>query len=263
MPSKSFASVLASSARSGLACCGETALVFVSDARSTPDVSPAGAPASSTRSTADEVPPPAWQWLPRLLLLAAGKVTGQARMLLFRHGGKTSSIPPPPGGLTVAIVVVAQRRKEYHVVATVEGHELETPETEQRPGLERLLETTHLELNGKLFINTQQAPTWRANCRRFDPEGVPGPTSKLSLRVPAQMGQRETEHKGEQKREPRLVLSCAQGGCTCSRGLQAFARERERACSPARPPVRPPFCTRALYLPFIDVRRRPRCTMGV
>ena len=28
--------------------------------------------------------------------------------------------------------------------------------------------------------------------------GVSGPTSKLSLRVPAQMGRRETEHKGEQ-----------------------------------------------------------------
>jgi hypothetical protein len=52
--------------------------------------------------------------------------------------------------------------------------------------------------------------------------------SKLSLRVPAQMGRRETEHKGEQKREPQLVLSCAQGGWACSRGLQAFARERER-----------------------------------
>jgi hypothetical protein len=26
--------------------------------------------------------------------------------------------------------------------------------------------------------------------------GVPGPTSKLSPRVPAQMGQRETEHEG-------------------------------------------------------------------
>jgi hypothetical protein len=34
-----------------------------------------------------------------------------------------------------------------------------------------LLETTHLELDGKLFVNTQQAPTWRANCRRFDPGG--------------------------------------------------------------------------------------------
>jgi hypothetical protein len=27
--------------------------------------------------------------------------------------------------------------------------------------------------------------------------GVPGLTSKLSLRVPAQMGRRETEHKGK------------------------------------------------------------------
>jgi hypothetical protein len=86
-------------------------------------------------------------------------------MLLFCHVGKTLSIPPPAGGLTAAIVVVARRRKEYHVVAAVEGHELETPETEHRPGLERMLETTHLELDGKLFVNTQQplpgAPTVR------------------------------------------------------------------------------------------------------
>jgi hypothetical protein len=85
-------------------------------------------------------------------------------MLLFRHGGKTSPSPPPLGGLTAVVVVVARRRKEYHVVAAVEGHELETPKTEQCPGLKRLLETTHLELDRKLFVNTQQAPTWRANC---------------------------------------------------------------------------------------------------
>jgi hypothetical protein len=64
-----------------------------------------------------------------------------------------------------------RRRKEYYVVAAVEGHEFETPETELCPGLERLLETPHLELDGKLFVNTQQAPTWRANCWRFDPGG--------------------------------------------------------------------------------------------
>jgi hypothetical protein len=85
---------------------------------------------------------------------SARKVTRQTRMLLFRHAGKTLSIPPPAGGRTTAIVVVVRQRKEYHVVATVEGHELETPEMEQRPGLERLLETTHLELDGKLFVNT-------------------------------------------------------------------------------------------------------------
>jgi hypothetical protein len=61
---------------------------------------------------------------------AARKATGQTRMLLFRHGGKTSSSPPLPGGLTAVVVAGAWRRKEYHVVAVVEGHELETPETE-------------------------------------------------------------------------------------------------------------------------------------
>ena len=110
--------------------------------------------------------------------------------------GKTSSIPPPASGLSAAIVVVAWRGKEYHVVAAVKGHELRTPETEHRPGLERLLETAHLELDGKLFVNTQQAPTWRANCRHFETGGVPGPTSELSPRAPAQMGRREAEREG-------------------------------------------------------------------
>jgi hypothetical protein len=77
---------------------------------------------------------------------------------IFRHGGKTSPSPPPPGGLTAVVVAVALWGKEYHVVAAVEGHELETPKTEQHPMLKRLLETTHLELDGKLFVNTQQAP---------------------------------------------------------------------------------------------------------
>jgi hypothetical protein len=72
-PSKSFASVLASSVCLGLACCGETTPVVVSGARTTPDMSPARVPVSSTRSTADEVPPPAWPRLPRLLLLRRGR----------------------------------------------------------------------------------------------------------------------------------------------------------------------------------------------
>jgi hypothetical protein len=93
-------------------------------------------------------------------------------MLFFHHAGKTSSIPPLASGLSTAIIVVARRGKEYHVVAAVEGHELKTPETEHRPGLERLLETA------------------------FRDRGVPGPTSKLSPRAPAQMGRRETEREG-------------------------------------------------------------------
>jgi hypothetical protein len=118
-------------------------------------------------------------------------------MLLFRHRGKTSSSSPPLGELTAVVVAVALRGEEYHVVAAVEGHELETPEMEQRPGLKRLLKTTHLELNGKLFVNTQQAPTWRANCRHFDPGGSLDRRVNLLLRVPAQMGWHEMEHKGE------------------------------------------------------------------
>jgi hypothetical protein len=153
-------------------------------------------------------------------------------MLFFRHVGKTSSIPLPAGRLAAAIVVVARRRKEYHVVAAVEGHELKTPETEHRSGSERLLETTHLELDGKLFVNTQQAPPGAPTVGVSTP-GVPGPTSKLSLRVPAQMGRRETEHKGGRNSKGKPWPSCcpapradalAVGGYKRSRG-----RGRERA----------------------------------
>jgi hypothetical protein len=61
----------------------------------------------------------------------------------------------------------------------------------------------------------------------FRPRGVPGPTSKLSLRVPAQMGRREMEHKGGKENRgscypaPRAD-ALAVGGYKCSRG-----RERE------------------------------------
>jgi hypothetical protein len=165
---------------------------------------------------------------------STGEVTGQTRMLFFRHVGKTSLIPLPAGGLSATIVTVARRRKEYHVVAAVEGHELKTPETENRPGLERLLETTHLELDGKLFVNTQQAPTWRANYQRFDPGG------SLDRRVnchrvsqPRWVGARRSTKGGKGRQATKgkpvaFVLSCAQVGCACSRGLQASAWERAR-----------------------------------
>jgi hypothetical protein len=165
-------------------------------------------------------------------------------MLFFHRVGKTSSIPPPADGLTTAIVAVARRRKEYHVVAAVEGHELKTPETEHRPGLERLLETTHLELDRKLFVNTQQAPTWRANCRCFDPGG------SLDRRVncrrvpqPRWVGARRSTKGGKRtgKRGNSRPSCCpaprsgalAVGGYKRSRG-----REREPYAS-ARSPARP------------------------
>jgi hypothetical protein len=58
--------------------------------------------------------------------------------------------------------------------------------------------------------------------------GVPGPTSKLSPRVPAQMGRRETEHEMEKGKPAAFVLSCAQVGCACSRGVTSV-RVGERA----------------------------------
>jgi sirohydrochlorin ferrochelatase len=143
-------------------------------------------------------------------------------MLLFRHGGKTSSSSPPPGELTAVVVAVALW-EEYHVVDAVKGHELETLEAEHRLGLKRLLKTTHLEINGKLFVNTQQAPSWRANCRRFDPRGSLDRRVNLSLRVPAQMGWREMEHKGENAAH----VTPRQGGCARSRGYKR-SRARER-----------------------------------
>jgi hypothetical protein len=59
-------------------------------------------------------------------------------MLLFCHEGKTSSSSPPPGDLTTVVVAVALRGEEYHVVAAVEGPELETPEAKRHPGMKRL-----------------------------------------------------------------------------------------------------------------------------
>jgi hypothetical protein len=52
-----------------------------------------------------------------------------------------------------------------------------------------------------MFVNTQQAPTLRANCRRFETRGVPGSTSKLSPCDPAQMGRREMEREGGKEPE--------------------------------------------------------------
>jgi hypothetical protein len=191
-------------------------------------------------------------------------------MLFFRHVGKTSSIPSPTGGLSAAIVVLARRGKEYHVVAAVEGHELETLETEHRPGLERLLETAHLELDGKLFVNTQQAPTWRANCRRFDPGGsldrrvncrrVPQPKWVGARWSAKGENQWETGVKGK---PAAFMLSRARVGCACSRRLQASTWEGAKGLHASSRPLRAanPFAS-ALNLPFIGIRRGPRCTIG-
>jgi hypothetical protein len=161
-------------------------------------------------------------------------------MLLFRHAGKTSSIPPPAGGLTAAIVVVARQRKEYHVVAAVEGHELKTPETEHCPGLERLLETTHLELDGKLFVNTQQALPGAPTVGVSTPEG-PWTDEYIVAACPSLDGSVRDGTQGGKNSKGKPRPSCcpapkadalAVGGYKRSRGRE---REREGASLVRRP----------------------------
>jgi hypothetical protein len=157
-------------------------------------------------------------------------------MLLFPHRGKTSSSSPPPGELTTVVVVVLQG-EEYHVIAVVEGHELETPEAEHCPGLKKLLKTTHLKLNGKVFVNTQQAPTWRANCQRFGPGGPSTePTSEFyrCVPLPRWVGARWNT------REECGLYYLAPGGAR-SRGYNRRERERESlfVCSSPRDPPPP------------------------
>jgi hypothetical protein len=116
------------------------------------------------------------------------------------------------------------------------------------------------------------AQAHHASCQTmsaFRPRGVPGPTSKLSPRVSAQMGRRKTEHEGGKKQakgNPRPSCcpvprsgALAVGGYKRSRG-----RERESESLMRRPvlPRGQPSRTRALDLPFIGVRRGSRCTMG-
>jgi hypothetical protein len=90
----------------------------------------------------------------------------------------------------------------------------------------------------------------RRQLSTFRTRGVPGSTSKLSPRAPAQMGWRETEREGGkrsqretgvQRRNPRpSCLSRAQVGCACSRELQASTREG--ASGLTRAPSRPSPC---------------------
>jgi hypothetical protein len=127
----------------------------------------------------------------------------------------------PSSELTTVVDAVALRGEEYHVVAAVEGHELETPEAEHRPRLKRLLKTTHLELNGKVFVNTQQAPTWRANCRRFGPGGPSTePTSEFIAACPCPDGLAQDGTQGGM----RLLLSRTRGVLVI--GVTSVTRER-------------------------------------
>jgi hypothetical protein len=80
----------------------------------------------------------------------------------------------------------------------------------------------------------------------FRPRGVPVPTSKLSSRVPAQMGRRETEHEGGKETgkrgNPRPPCCPAPRSGALAVGGYKRPRGREREpYAPARSPARPTF----------------------
>jgi hypothetical protein len=80
----------------------------------------------------------------------------------------------------------------------------------------------------------------------FRPRGVPGPTSKLSSRVPAQIGRRETAHEGGKETgkrgNPRPSCCPAPRSGALAVGGYKRPRGRERdAYASARSPARPTF----------------------
>jgi hypothetical protein len=109
------------------------------------------------------------------------------------------------------------------------------------------LQSIHMDssrVRGLHLADMLHAPKRPMDLSAFRTRGVPGPTSKLSPRAPAQMGRRETELEGGKKPEgdrrkrgnPRpSCLSQAQVGCGCSRGLQASTREGARGLRERRP----------------------------
>jgi hypothetical protein len=187
-------------------------------------------------------------------------------MFLFCRGEMPSSSSPPPGEPTTVVVVVL-RGEEYHVVAAVAGHELETPEAKHRPGLKSLPKIVHLELNGKVFVNTQQTPTWRANYRRFGPARTLDQPVNLTMCVPAQMGWCKMKHKREDEAYIILHRGARSGG---------YKRcEREREGAPLRWAVwvsllcvflsfsaSAPF-EKALDIPFYRYKEMVQLYMGV
>jgi hypothetical protein len=70
--------------------------------------------------------------------------------------------------------------------------------------------------------------------------GVPGPTSKLSLCVPARMGRRETEHKGGRNSKGKSRPSCCPAPRADALAVGGYKRSRGRESeSLVRRPVLP------------------------
>jgi hypothetical protein len=89
----------------------------------------------------------------------------------------------------------------------------------------------------KLLIPIVVGIIYQTMVSAFRSRGVPGPTSKLSLRVPAQMGRRETEHKGETVRG--IAASCCPAPRADALAVGGYKHSRGREREPVRQPVLP------------------------
>jgi hypothetical protein len=145
------------------------------------------------------------------------RVAGLTRVF-FHH--KEMPLPSsPPSGEPSTAAVVLLRREQYHVVAAVGGHELETSEAEHRPGLKRLLKIVHLELNGKVLLTHSVPLPGVPTVGVSDPED-PQPDRLVNF-VPRALS-RWVDARWNTRGGMRLMLSCTGGAC--SRGYKLSER---------------------------------------
>jgi hypothetical protein len=149
---------------------------------------------------------------------------------LFRPGERTSTGLPSPGEPSTVVGVVL-RWEEYHVVAAIEGHEMETPKAEHRLGLKRLLKIVHLELHGKV-LSTRSDPLPGSPTVGVLYPGDPQPTNKFYVACPCPDGLMQDETQGLswfglrrpyfQQREDEAYIILHRGAC--SRGYKLCER---------------------------------------
>jgi hypothetical protein len=107
------------------------------------------------------------------------------------------------------------------------------------------VQNQRLHVHDSCQSRPQISTWWGRKVPAFRDRGVPGPTSECRRVPQPRWVEREGERKGGRARRPETGVrevgiprpSCssrAQVGCTCSRGLQASTRERERAAPSER-----------------------------
>jgi hypothetical protein len=77
----------------------------------------------------------------------------------------------PRLGELVVVVGWVSGREEDHVIAIAKRHELQTPKPNHRGQRKWMFRVSHPKEWRERDVDTQRAPTWRANCWCSDPGG--------------------------------------------------------------------------------------------